>query len=218
MQWEAAPLFATPVFKLKNPLAGDALRLFEEVVRPALQDADTDERGALRHHHSRRSVFEAHPETLAPLRASLEEQASFVYRELMHYRASGPLSVTQAWFNEAGIGASQPPHAHTNCLLSGTLYLRADEATGLTFHHPAAAPSQHAEIHDVPAPGPNPHGLRFHLREARVAARAGDCLFWPSALRHGYTDNRTPDRLTLSFNLMPRRLNIDYQPFVAEDA
>ena len=210
MQWEAAPLFATPLFKLPIANTAPVRRYFHD--RVACEAEARDMRGALSHFHSRGGLFARHPDLL-PLRDTLEAAGSFVYRELMNYTESGPMRVTQAWFNLCGAGGSQPAHAHTNALLCGTLYLHADADTHLDFFHPADAPTMHAELHDVPSDTPNPHGLSFHKRRSRIRVETGDCLFWPAQLRHGYSDNRTPDRLTLSFNMVPRAFNLDYQPF-----
>ena len=210
MQWEAAPLFATPLFKLQLGNTDAVRDYFHDRIK-----AETDvrdEADALAHYHSRGGLFSAHP-TLEPLRRSLEEAGTFVYRELMNFGASGPMRLTSAWFNLCDVGGSQSAHNHTNSLLSGTLYLHADANTYLDFFHPLDAPSLHAELHDVPSDTPNAHGLRFHKRTSRIRVTSGDLLLWPSALRHGYGANQTPDRLTLSFNMMPERLNIDYQPF-----
>ena len=213
MQWEAAPLFATPLIKLRIEDTASVAAYFHDRVKP--EEAARDSRGELSHYHSRADgggLFARHPD-LAPLKDALETAGSFVYRELLNYADSGPMRVTHAWFNLCEIGGSQSAHNHTNSLLSGTLYLHADAQTHLDFFHPLDAPSLHAELHDVASDAPNAHGLSFHKRRSRIRVAAGDCLFWPSALRHGYTDNRTPGRLSLSFNMMPERLNIDYQPF-----
>ena len=212
MQWEAAPLFATPLFKLRIGDTDAVRDYFHDRIKGEAEARDAA--GALSHYHSRGGLFTAHP-TLEPLRRTLQDAGTFVYRELMNFSASGPMRLTSAWFNLCGIGGSQSAHNHTNSLLSGTLYLHADERTHLDFFHPLDAPSLHAELHDVPSDAPNAHGLRFHKRTSRIRVRSGDLLLWPSALRHGYSANQTPDRLTLSFNMMPERLNIDYQPFGA---
>ena len=214
MQWEAAPLFATPLFKLRIGDTDAVRHYFHDRIKGET-DA-RDDRGVLSHYHSRGGLFERHPD-LSPLRDTLEMAGSFVYRELMNYADSGPMRLTQAWFNLCEPGGSQPVHAHTNALLCGTLYLHADEATHLDFHHPADLPTAQPELHDVASDAPNAHGLSFHKRRSRIRVATGDCLFWPAPLRHGYSDNRTPGRLTLSFNMVPSAFNLDYQPFPAPD-
>lgn len=210
MQWQAAALFATPVFKLAMNDADRAKSFFDDQIRDQPLDTARDKQGALTHFHSRSNVFEVYKE-LAWLGEQLEKAGNLVYRDLMNYKKSGPMRITNAWFNLCGVGGNQPTHNHVNCLLCGTFYLHADAETKIIFHHPQKNPSYHAELFDSPDDSDNAHGLRFHLRESQIDVKTGDCLFWPSALKHGYSNNKTPNRLSLSFNMMPEKLNVDYQ-------
>jgi len=211
MQWEAAELFATPVIKVKMPNMDVLTQFFHETVKG--QTDIRDEQGGLSHYYSRSNVLQHYP-ALTDLKNRIEKTGSFVYQELFNFRESGRLYTANAWFNLCDIGASQPAHNHTNSLLCGTLYLNADENSALRFYHPQNNASFHAELYDSPSSEANAHGLRFHRREAKIPVRSGDCLFWPAWLKHGYSNNQTPDRLSLSFNMMPERLNVDYQPFL----
>lgn len=210
MEWQAASFFATPVFKLRLPDTERAVAFFEDTLQDQVSEDETYVQGELSHYHSRSNVFKAYPE-LDWLREQLESAGTLVYQDLMNYRKSGPMRMTNAWFNLCGLGGTQPMHNHVNCLLCGTYYLRADNNTKLQFEHPLANTSSHAELYDKPDEAPNPHGLKFHQRHAQVGLQTGDCLFWPSHIKHGYTANKTPGRLTLSFNMMPETLNVDYQ-------
>jgi len=210
MQWQVASLFATPVFKLQFEQAEKTRVFFEEHILLGTGADDKDVQGVLSHFHSKANVFEKYPD-LDWLREHLEGSASLVYGELLNYKKSGPLRITNAWFNLCEPGGTQPMHNHVNCLLCGTLYLQADENTKIMFHHPLKNPSHHAELYDAPDDTKNDHGLKFHLQESQIDVKTGDCLYWPSYLKHGYSDNKTPGRLSLSFNLMPEKLNVDYQ-------
>ena len=210
MQWQAAAFFATPVFKLSLQGADKAAAFFDEGLRTGVSPDEKDVQGKLSHYHSRSNVFKAFRE-LDWLSEQLEHAGNFVYQELMNYKKSGPMKITNAWYNLCQTGGAQPMHNHVNCLLCGTFYLRADENTKLQFEHPLANSSSHPELYDSPSTEPNAHGLKFHQRRAQVGLQTGDCLFWPAHVKHGYTANQTPDRLTLSFNMMPDTLNVDYQ-------
>jgi len=211
MQWEAAELFTTPVIKVRMANMDVLTQFFHETVKVR---ADVrDEQGGLSHYYSQSNVLLQYPE-LSDLKAKIEKTGTFVYQDLLNFKESGNLHTTNAWFNLCEIGASQSAHNHTNSLLCGTLYLTADENSELRFYHPQNNASYHAELFDNPSSSANKHGLRFHRREAKIPVRSGDCLFWPSWLKHGYQNNQTPDRLSLSFNMMPSKLNVDYQPFI----
>lgn len=216
MKWEVAPLFETPVFKFSIPETDSVKAYFFEHIQNVSGD-ERDEQGALSHYYSRQNVLAKFPE-LKTLSANLHKAASFTYKELLNYKDSGDLKVTNSWFNLCKLGGSQPAHNHANCLLSGTLYLNTDEHTALDFHHPISSVSQHAELYDRPSDEANEYGLKFHKRQSRIRVKNGDCLFWPSHLRHSYQNNQTADRLTLSFNLMPEFLNLDYRLSLGNDA
>jgi len=210
MQWEAAELFATPVIKTRFANTEALVHFFNDNIKDQMDIKD--ERDGLSHYHSRTNVLRHYAELLS-FKNQIEKTGSFVYRELFNFGDSGQLYTTNAWFNLCEIGGSQPAHNHTNSLLCGTLYLTADENSELRFYHPQNNASFHSELFDNPSTEPNRHGLKFHRREAKISIRSGDCLFWPSWLKHGYQNNQTPNRLSLSFNMMPEKLNVDYQPF-----
>ncbi|HWA00213.1 MAG TPA: putative 2OG-Fe(II) oxygenase [Caulobacterales bacterium] len=210
--WKAVSLFATPVVAVEMGDVSGVRDFFYARIKDQVVDAKQRRQtsGQITHYHSGANVFEIYPE-LTPLGERLEEAGSFVYRDLLNYKRSGRMRIKGAWFNLCDLGGTQPRHNHANCLLSGTLYLHADEHTAISFHSPQSIFSTHAELHDQPDEGPNTHGLTFHYQHAAVPVRSGDCLFWPSPILHSYEDNKTPARLTLSFNLLPERLNSLYQ-------
>ena len=210
MQWQAASLFATPVFKLAFENAPLAKKFFDENLKDTSEKDIKDQQGVLSHYHSRHNIFSIYPE-LKWLEKQIEKAGNLVYQDLMNFKKSGPMRITNAWFNLCEVGGSQPAHNHVNCLLCGTLYLHTDANTKIYFHHPQKTDSHHAELFDSPDTTPNEHGLSFHQQESQIDVNAGDCLFWPSRLMHGYSQNKTPGRLSLSFNMMPEKLNVDYQ-------
>ena len=215
--WEAIGLFATPLAKVRLQGADQLVDFFHtHINKPENMRANhqrPDRSKDLTHFHHETSVFSVYPQ-LDAVRASIENAGTFVYQELLNYKKSGTMQVTNAWFNLAEIGASQGAHTHANCRLCGTLYLTTDENTVVQFYHPQSNASQHVELFDQPdEDSPNNYGLSFHHPEVKVKVRAGDCLFWPPYLKHGYENNQTPNRLSLSFNLMPRHLNTLYQVY-----
>ena len=204
MQWQSLNLFAYPLIKI--PITGFALarQFFNQQLREA------NSQGAISHYHSQQNVFALYPD-LSEVGEEIRQAGSFAYQQLMNYRLSGEMRFNGAWFNLCQPGGEQLKHSHGNCLLSGTLYLNTDEHSEITFYHPLSADSMHAELHDEPCQSANEFGLQYHIREVSVAVNAGDCLFWPSQLKHGYKANKTCDRLSLSFNMIPTKLNSVYQ-------
>lgn len=198
-------LFASPLIKIQLPDHYQLKRFFHGVIaEPSLSDAK------LKHYHSGENVFELYSE-LHLVREQIEQAGKFAYQELLNHSREGVMLITSAWFNLSQVGATQLSHSHANALLSGTLYLHADEQTQIEFYHPLSVHSQHAELFDAPDNRENEYGLSYHKNNTSITVTEGDCLFWPSQLRHGYQNNQTPNRLSLSFNMLPSSLNATYQ-------
>ncbi|WP_086929553.1 TIGR02466 family protein [Agarilytica rhodophyticola] len=211
-RWESLGLFSVPLIKLKLDRSEEVRELFFSRVQNLSQAqtntaSNTDN---LTHYHNDSNVFSTYPE-LSWLKRWIEESAGFVYHDLLNYKRSGAMKLVSAWFNLAQAGASQTKHAHANSLLSGTLYLNTDKETSITFYHPLTTGSLHNELFDQAVQKHNEHGLQYHFTQVEISVKQGECLFWPSRLAHGYSNNRTNNRLSFSFNLMPERLNSVYQ-------
>lgn len=122
------------------------------------------------------------------------------------------LRVTNAWFNECDVGGRQYMHNHCNSVISGTLYLRVDENSYLQFQTPYRMNDFGNLLLDEPnTKRSNRFGYGHHFSTVTVPVKGGDCLFWPSHLRHGYSENLTPGRLTLSINFLPKEFNCVYK-------
>ncbi len=211
MQWQSLSLFATPVIKMEIEDHEKVKAFFFEKINNKVEAATVKKQDSnITHFFSDTNVFNVYPE-LDWLREKIEEAATFAYCELLNFKKSKDLKITNAWFNLCEVGGVQVRHSHANCRLSGTLYLNTDQNTHIRFMHPLSCSSMHTEIFDQATQDPNPYGLKFHLPYFDVDVQAGDCLFWPSQVNHGYDANKTPDRLSLSFNLMPQHLNTVYQ-------
>jgi len=190
---------------------GNARLIFDTASQVAEKNNENSEGGQrLSHFNNDFDVFGQYPE-LTWLKEEIEKSADFVYQKLLNYKQSGAMKVSSAWFNLAQVGAAQTRHAHANSLLSGTLYLNTDVNTSITFYHPRSAGSPYPELFDQAVQSRNEYGLRYHFDKVEVTVKQGECLFWPSQLLHGYENNKTPNRLSFSFNLMPERMNSVYQ-------
>jgi len=210
MQYQIANLYCQPVTLFKVNVEGVA-EFFETVIKPKFpnQERETHSQGNLANYHNEENIFEIYDE-LKPLKKELLDAAHFVYQEILNY--DNELRFTNAWINECGIGGYQDNHNHCNSVLSGTVYLRTDENTNIVF------PNQHYSSNIVPHISNDPnqekenkYGYYYHKSTATFHVSDGDCMIWPSQLPHGYRNNQTPGRLSLSFNLFPTKLNCLYQ-------
>jgi len=163
----------------------------------------------IKNYYNDSNVFDYHDQ-LKPLQDDLIKKANWVYQNVHH--VDNTLRITNAWFNLAQPGAVQNFHNHCNSMLSGTLYLTADEYTQLIFGSPyASAPTTHNQLRDQPMDKENEKGFTYHYDETQVVPKSGEVLFWNSFLMHGYPPNNTKDRLSLSFNMMPEQVNRTYK-------
>jgi uncharacterized protein (TIGR02466 family) len=211
MKHITTPLFALPLTNIEIACDGIA-EFFESHVKPTQGKRNTDGTDSyatpLTHYHNDRNVFEIYDE-LEDLGRRILEASNFVYRDIMNHDTE--LRITNAWFNECAVGGRQYMHNHCNSVLSGTLYLRTDENSHLQFQSPFGLNDfgnlllDEANVHR-----PNRYGYRSHFKLLAFKVEAGVCLFWPSHLRHGYAENRTPGRLSLSFNCLPSTFNCVY--------
>lgn len=211
MKHKTVPLFALPVTQVDLDFGGIA-EFFDASIKPSGGSKNTDGTSSyttpLTHFHNDQNVFELYPE-LADIGERVLDAAQFVYRDVMNYDTR--LRVTNAWFNECGVGGRQPMHNHCNSVLSGTLYLRTDEKSYLQFQSPYGLNDFGNLLLDEPnVKRPNKFGYGSHFKIATYKVSNGACMFWPSHLRHGYPENLTPNRLSLSFNFLPEEFNCVY--------
>ena len=212
MKHHTLALFALPVTRVDIDHEG-ICEFFDTVVKPrggrSNTDGTTTFRQRLTHYHNDENVFEIYDQ-LRDLNNRILEAANFVYHDVMNHDSK--LRLTNAWFNECDVGARQYMHNHCNSVISGTLYLRADENSYLQFKSPYGTNEFGNMLLDEPnTRRPNRFGYPHHFRTMTYKVYSGACLFWPSHVMHGYDENKTPRRLSLSFNLLPETFNCVYK-------
>jgi len=168
---------------------------FDTVIKPSQgrrnSDGTKNFRAALLHYHNDQNVFGIYEE-LKDLGERILTAANFVYQDVMNHDTE--LRITNVWFNECGAGGRQLMHNHCNSVLSSTLYLRTDERSHVQFQSPYRLNDFGNLLLDEPnTKRPNRFGYGHHFK------------------RHGYAENLTPGRLSLSFNLLPTTFNCVYK-------
>jgi uncharacterized protein (TIGR02466 family) len=212
MKHHTLPLFASPVTQLEIDHKGIS-SFFDAVIKPSQGRSNSDGTGnyrtALLHYHNDQNVFDIYEE-LKDLGERILTASNFVYQDVMNHDTE--LRITNAWFNECGVGGRQLMHNHCNSVISGTLYLRTDERSHIQFQSPYGLNDFGNLLLDEPnTKRPNKFGYSHHFKTITYKVQSGGCLFWPSYLRHGYAENLTPRRLSLSFNLLPETFNCVYK-------
>ena len=213
MNHQTIGLFASPVTRIDIDVNGVA-KFFDTVIKDnggkSNQDRWFGDNGLV-HYHNHENVFNLYDE-LADLGNEILNAANFVYKDVMNHDSD--LFITNAWFNECQVGSSQFMHTHGNSVLSGTLYIRTDENTYIDFQTPYGMSEVANTLSDDPnMDKDNKYGYIYHFQHCNITVGNGVCLFWPSYMKHGYHNNQTPNRLSLSFNLMPKSFNSMYNPY-----
>lgn len=112
-----------------------------------------------------------------------------------------PLVITDHWLNQIDKGGELPFHNHSNSIISGTYYLN---------HEKQHSPLVFTQLKEVESNAINPY---LSQQQQYNTVWTGDnivntqtgCLFlWESGLVHGSYPNQEDNRLSISFNIMPR--------------
>jgi uncharacterized protein (TIGR02466 family) len=124
--------------------------------------------------------------------------------------------ITDCWLNRCVERSGQVLHNHHNCLISGTYYVNKEEwvHSGLDFQkrkhegHPYLS-----HIKDWNNPN------KYCRLIENIQPKTGDLLLWASHLPHGYegATNFWTDRISISMNFMPRRIDNGKYSFTIQD-
>ena len=129
------------------------------------------------------------------------ETAYHFHTTILGLSIQSPYRVVDAWVNHCSQG-SQPFHAHINSFLSGTFYLDHDEtAAPIEFVNPSVTHQIEPAISFTPDYN---NTTIFSQPAAQIKPEPGDFLLWQSHIRHGFTNNQSPNRLSLSVNMIPQ--------------
>ncbi len=124
------------------------------------------------------------------------------HTEVLGLQIQSKYLITDSWVNCNTGEGGQSYHAHINSFLSGTFYLDSDEsAAPIEFQSPKY--NFAIEPHIGFTPDTNNASI-FSQPRAAIKPMEGDLLLWESHIRHGYSENHSPNRMSLSINMIPR--------------
>jgi len=113
--------------------------------------------------------------------------------------------ITDAWLNCAMANSSQALHLHSNSFISGTYYINFlpnvhapltianDRLMQGTARHPFLELPIDQEV-----------STAYNQRQLRISIEESSVLLWKSHILHGWDNNNADNRITLSFNAMPK--------------
>jgi len=206
-------LFSQPLAQAKLDLdTNKIVKFYNEIIKPNKVAENQSSMNQYLSHFGDgqdgkgKTLFEAYPD-LEYIKDAIIEAGNKVYVDVLNYE--GELDITSCWLNVCEVGGSQPFHNHGNSVISGTFYVNADENSNLTFQSPFTQSSNFNNVF-VNYPSNNPCEYNFHHSYMTVPLTSGDCLFWNSYLSHGYFNNQTQSRMSISFNMIPKKLSHFY--------
>tara|TARA_Y100001968_G_scaffold315922_1_gene343093 strand:- start:341 stop:1018 length:678 start_codon:yes stop_codon:yes gene_type:complete len=164
------------------------------------------------------NIFKAFP-------ALTELYKEVIRSSLSYLKSTGYLCeevvIPDAWLNIGPKDSILHWHSHGNAFLSGTYYVNFDpnEHSMLEFKNDRMDKGQYNRP-TISIPTNKKVNSPYTNPSLRLSVPEGSILIWKSHLIHGYhTPNKTDDRITLSFNVMPKECT-DGQTFsfsVADD-
>ena len=214
-------LFATPVTKIRDIVGYEkVVDVWKEKLHDKVDFNQTSctgfpihiAREGLTNYYNHGSILDKFEE-LSELKQNLVDAANHVWQEVMNQDSE--LIIIQSWLNETTKGGEQPFHHHGNCVFCGTLYLNID--TSLVFERSLGDSPSSVFVLNPNLQRPNSYQYSYHHDHISIPVEPGSCLFWPSQLKHGYLKQEEELRLSLSFNMLPSRID-DFYTFNVESA
>ena len=195
---ETHALFPTPVMVAKNAVSLPSVDLARTQVMLHLDQVNS---------HDTQLV---HSPILTTTEASFfDPLKTLVERHLVEFGASlfGERlrwHVKEVWVNRLRHGAHQASHVHANSLVSGVIYLTPSHPSANLIFERGQGSGQFIFSNFHAGSDVTPYNA---ARWQIPSIEAGDLILFPSHLMHGVPRNDGGDRVSISFNAIPERLD-----------
>lgn len=136
----------------------------------------------------------------------LEEKSIDYITETLGYHLKEGVIITDCWLNVCNKGGEQFHHTHSNSYVSGTYYLNYIRGlhAPINFKNKDFNPENSiVQYIDIPVEFPT----KYNSYGALVNYDESDLLLWQSNLAHGYDSNDEDNRISISFNVMPKYIH-----------
>ena len=195
------PILAQPLFCSEHPEPEEIAQLFASYLKE--ENFSTNPQSAHVKHYDQ-SRFLDQPEFKQFKQWILDSALIFSKNVLLlALEEDQPLVMTDYWLNQIDQGGSLPFHNHCNSLISGTYYLNKDDNhSSLIF--PQLRETENNTINPYIKQQQDQNNVWTGAQVIQV--KTGALLLWESALVHGSYENNEDNRLSISFNIMPRVL------------
>lgn len=185
MEFKIHSLFPTPIMKtqINRPFTAEEMNIFNtEQIGQSVGNASSKNRRVLEN------------PLLSDLKKIAQDTLDLWVREIVSpaYKDKVKLQITQSWLNYTKHKGYHHVHYHPNSVISGVMYLQADEYADQIEFQTAAQNPWH--IHNDKA---NP----FNSNQYHVPVKTGDIVLFPSILYHAVPEVTVEKmRISLAFN------------------
>ncbi|CAO4140870.1 putative 2OG-Fe(II) oxygenase [Methylorubrum aminovorans] len=128
----------------------------------------------------------------------MEQFASLLLGEQLQWHING------MWGNLGRPGASQPPHNHSNSMISGIIYLTTEDQSGTTRFHKPQTDLHFSLSHNNISAQPNVFNASTWFLGS---VDPGDAVLFPSFLTHHVPEVIGKERITVAFNAIPEKID-----------
>ena len=125
-------------------------------------------------------------------------QTALQFHNKNAYAYDTELAVNDSYVDLANAGAIYAPHEHSNCIYSLTYFINFDPEKHAFLKFRKNVASNHYPILQLDSD----NITAYNLTEATFNMSEGDIIIYPSNLTHGFDSNQTPERITLTANII----------------
>jgi len=191
--FEVFPTVISKSFYHKN----ESLKSIIENILKNVETSDVTYYSNSVHYYEKNDSLLEHPELKDFKDFLLDRAKEYLLRV---YKTQADIFIPLCWINKANSGHTLVPHNHANAFLSGTYYLNYDhdQHAHLQFYKSdLGKTSPYLELTSKSYDSYNAKNCEFLLAE-------GDFLIWPSNIEHGYINNSSDNRISISMNFLPK--------------
>lgn len=191
-------LFPTPVMRVEKFLNGELISSFTGQIKQSHMTANSKS-DRLAHTPIADPKSDPMFQQLAKLVApKLAEFGQHLFGEPLEW------SIKEIWVNVLEPGGRQTIHTHANSFISGVVYLtRSHPSANIVFHKSLGGSDFIFSNHNKNAKVGPYNGSKWMM----PSLAAGDLVLFPSYLLHEVPLNQGEQRISVSFNAIPDRLD-----------
>jgi uncharacterized protein (TIGR02466 family) len=193
-EYNVVPLFSSPVFNTDiEPIPENVLKFMSEIPY---------ERMFIGNGWYSYDKYVLNKSELSWLKTQIMDALNIYVRNVLCVTDNITFEMTNSWVVKHDKGDWGQSHIHTNCVLSGVVYLDVDEKSGdIVFNRDTIQQNLFPNAIDIEFSEWNV----FNSRKWRFQPHNNQVFFFPSSLLHSIEPNESENiRTSLAFNFFPK--------------